>query len=319
MARYRLRFLLQEFDLPYGVTLIGRSVECHLTIEDALVSRHHARLIVSDEGVQIEDLGSRNGVRVNGTPVKRSTELKSGDRVRLGVQELLFTRVDDNGRVHARTTGQLRLCAKCRQPYPREMVACPNCEATEQTDEETITGSGSENAHAWTVQLFVEAIGRALRLGRVADAGSLLRRAALQIDELVAGGGSVDEEALAALAIEATRTALATEEPTWAVWALEAYGRSRTIPPRVVVERMRDVAAKYARPVQAAVAELLLRLSPFVATSKRDVEALTLLQALQGGHDEEHACQAGDGREGRSTGPGTSIARAGTGSHRPVS
>jgi hypothetical protein len=278
-----LRFVLQEFDLPHGVTVIGRSLECHLTIEDALVSRRHARLTVSDAGVQIEDLGSRNGVKVNGTPIKRATELRSGDRVRLGVQELVFSRVDEGGRVHARTTGQLRLCAKCRQPYPREMVSCPNCEATEQTDEETVTGSGSDGAHIWTVQLFVEAVDRALRLGRVADAGNLLRRAALQVDELVAGGGKVDSEALASLAIEATRIALASDEPTWAIWALEAYGRCMAIPPRKVIEPMREVAARHARPVQAAIAELLLRLGPFVSSaSKTDGEALALLQALHG-------------------------------------
>ena len=297
--------MLQEFDLPHGVTVIGRSLECHLTIEDALVSRRHARLIVSDEGVQVEDLGSRNGVKVNGTAIKRSTQLRSGDRVRLGVQELVFTRVDDDGRGHARTTGQLRLCAKCRQPYPREMVACPTCEATEQTDEETVTGSGSETSHAWTAQLFVEAIGRALRLGRVADAGNLLRRAASQVDELIAGGEKVDGQALAPLATEAARIALASEDPAWAVWALEAHGRSRAIPQRTVIERMRDVAARYARPMHAAVAELLLRLGPSASSSKADVEALALLQKLHDGlreglHGELHTSQVGDGSAGDS-------------------
>jgi pSer/pThr/pTyr-binding forkhead associated (FHA) protein len=66
LARYRLRFVLQEFDLPRGATIIGRSLECHLTIDDPLVSRQHARITVGDDGAQIEDVGSRNGVRVNG-------------------------------------------------------------------------------------------------------------------------------------------------------------------------------------------------------------------------------------------------------------
>jgi hypothetical protein len=35
--------VLQEFDLPPGITVIGRSLDCHLTIEDALVSRRHAQ------------------------------------------------------------------------------------------------------------------------------------------------------------------------------------------------------------------------------------------------------------------------------------
>ena len=58
MARYRLRFLLQEFDLPRGATILGRSSDCHVTIEDPLVSRQHARIMVRGEEATLEDLGS---------------------------------------------------------------------------------------------------------------------------------------------------------------------------------------------------------------------------------------------------------------------
>src|SRR5271163_628506 len=157
VARYRLRFLLQEFDLPRGITVIGRSLDCNLTIEDPLVSRQHASIVVDDNGGSVEDMGSRNGVRINGLQVRGATPLRDGDRVRIGTQDFVFCRVDPLGKAHSKTTGVLRLCAKCRLPYPREMVACPNCEATEQTDEETLSGSfGSENQTAWSVQLLVE-------------------------------------------------------------------------------------------------------------------------------------------------------------------
>src|SRR5687767_6926407 len=49
VARYRLRFLLQEFDLPRGATILGRSSDCHVTIEDPLVSRHHARIVLEGD------------------------------------------------------------------------------------------------------------------------------------------------------------------------------------------------------------------------------------------------------------------------------
>ena len=66
MARYRLRFLLQEFDLPRGATILGRSSDCHVTIEDPLVSRHHARIVLEGDRAVVYDLNSRNGVKVNG-------------------------------------------------------------------------------------------------------------------------------------------------------------------------------------------------------------------------------------------------------------
>ncbi len=38
-TRFRLRFMLQEFELAPGDTLIGRSEECHITLFDPLISR----------------------------------------------------------------------------------------------------------------------------------------------------------------------------------------------------------------------------------------------------------------------------------------
>ena len=242
MARFRLRFLLQEFDLPRGITVIGRSLDCNLTIEDPLVSRQHARIVVDDDGGTVEDMSSRNGVRVNGASIRGTTALRDGDRVRIGTQDFVFCRVDPAGKAHSKTTGVLRLCAKCRLPYPREMVACPNCEATEQTDEETLSGSfGSENQTAWSVQLLVEALDRALTLGRVTDAERIVRRATAQVEELVAAGGVIEAKALAGLATQAAATTLATNDPTWVLWAhghLSAYQsrparwRSSTASPR---------------------------------------------------------------------------------------
>ena len=86
MARYRLRFLLQEIDLPRGATLLGRSPECHVTLEDPLVSREHARIAIYEQSATCEDLGSRNGVKINGLAMKGPTRLKDGDRVRIGTR-----------------------------------------------------------------------------------------------------------------------------------------------------------------------------------------------------------------------------------------
>jgi predicted component of type VI protein secretion system len=137
VARYRLRFVLQEFDLPVGVTVIGRSHECHLTIEDPLVSRHHARIVIDDQGAYVEDLGSRNGVQVDGVVIRGPTPLRDGTRVRVGAQDFLFCAVGEEGRTHSNITGKLRLCGSCQWPYPREAPTCPNCEASGVTDENT--------------------------------------------------------------------------------------------------------------------------------------------------------------------------------------
>jgi len=286
LARYRLRFVLQEFDLPRGATIVGRSLECHLTIDDPLVSRIHARITVGDDGACIEDMGSRNGVRVNGSPIRGLTALRSGDRARIGTQELIFTCVEDAVPAFARITGKLRLCVNCRFPYPREMVACPGCGATEQTDDDTPTGSGSDG-QSWSVQLLVEALERALRLGRSSDAEGLLRRAAAQVDELIAAGAKVDGDTVVALSVQATKTALACNDPAWAVWALDILGRSRRVPPALAVERFADVAAHHPRAMRVAVSELLVRLGPAAASAPpEDIKALAMLRELRESDEE---------------------------------
>jgi hypothetical protein len=260
LVRYRLRFVLQELDLPQGGTIIGRSLDCHLTLEDPLVSRRHARIFVDETGARIEDMGSRNGVRVNGAVIREPVALRNGDRVRIGTQDFVFCCVDARTRGHSRTTGQLRLCASCRLPYPRELLACPNCEATEQTDDDTLTGSGRSAAHTWNVQLMVESLERALRLGRLEDADRIIQRAVAQVEELLAGGGSLDDAALAALAMQAVATTLALGDPTWTHWMVIVYGRTRRIPPLDVVERLAAVAGKHPALMLEAVDDLLRRI-----------------------------------------------------------
>jgi hypothetical protein len=260
LVRYRLRFVLQELDLPVGGTIIGRSLDCHLTLEDPLVSRRHARIVVDETGARIEDMGSRNGVRVNGAVIREPVSLRNGDRVRIGTQDFVFTCVDPAGRAHSRTTGQLRLCANCRLPYPRELLACPNCEATEQTDDDTLTGSGRTAAHAWNVQLMVESLERALKLSRIEDAERIVQRAIAQIEEVVAGGGALDPTALAGLCAQAAATTLASGDPAWAHWVIDVYGRTQQVPPSEVIERLNEVATLHPTLVLSAIDEMLRRI-----------------------------------------------------------
>jgi hypothetical protein len=285
LVRYRLRFVLQELDLPQGGTIIGRSLDCHLTLEDPLVSRRHARIVVDEAGARIEDMGSRNGVRVNGAVIREPVALRNGDRVRIGTQDFVFCCVDGGGRAHSRTTGQLRLCASCRLPYPRELLACPNCEATEQTDDDTLTGSGRSAAHAWNVQLMVESLERALRLSRLEDAERIVQRAIAQIEEIVATSGPLDDSTLAALSGQAAATSLASGDPAWAHWVLDIHGRMRRVPPVEIVERVGEVAVKHHVLFGEAIDLFVARLQPPGAASE---------VAVADGQAEE----AGDGSAG---------------------
>ena len=75
---------------PTGA-LVGRSRECDVVLEDSNVSRNHARIAFTGEGAwTIEDLGSTNGVLVNGARIKGVHEIAAGDRVELGTVAARF-------------------------------------------------------------------------------------------------------------------------------------------------------------------------------------------------------------------------------------
>jgi adenylate cyclase len=77
-----------SYDLPEGVTSLGRADENDIVLGGDLVSRRHARLYVEGDVLRIEDLGSRNGSRVNGAPLQGSKHLSPGDTVALGENTL---------------------------------------------------------------------------------------------------------------------------------------------------------------------------------------------------------------------------------------
>jgi len=69
---------------------LGRSKDCDCVLDDPNISRKHAELRRSSSGDwQIADLGSTNGVKVNGRRVG-TTRLKSGDQVTLGTTTFRF-------------------------------------------------------------------------------------------------------------------------------------------------------------------------------------------------------------------------------------
>lgn len=73
----------QEFQLKAQVTTIGRSPRNDICIAEASVSRQHAEIFLSARGYAIRDLGSNNGVFVNGQKVVEQL-LASGDVIELG-------------------------------------------------------------------------------------------------------------------------------------------------------------------------------------------------------------------------------------------
>jgi hypothetical protein len=81
---FALRFGPQTIPIVGSLTL-GRTPSCSIVLpDDTKVSRQHARVWVEDDGVMVEDLGSKNGVLVNGERIAGRARLRAGDVLGLG-------------------------------------------------------------------------------------------------------------------------------------------------------------------------------------------------------------------------------------------
>ena len=73
----------QRHPLHEGEISVGRAPECSIVLSDPTVSRKHARLVVTDGRVWVEDLGSKNGTFVDDRQIRRS-QVEKNTRIDFG-------------------------------------------------------------------------------------------------------------------------------------------------------------------------------------------------------------------------------------------
>jgi hypothetical protein len=80
----------QRIDLTEDIVKIGRHQSCTIVFADSNVSRMHAQLQRSSTGWLVVDLGSTNGVKVNGTKISKEKLLTDGDELAFGTSTARF-------------------------------------------------------------------------------------------------------------------------------------------------------------------------------------------------------------------------------------
>ncbi|HUG33127.1 MAG TPA: FHA domain-containing protein [Anaerolineales bacterium] len=107
--------------------VVGRESTCDVVVSDRQISRFHARLTPSAEGVMIEDLGSKNGTFHNGMQLTAPVVLQDGDQVAVGIaQQFLYLTSDatmpllDGGK-----PGRLLMDQKSRRVWVRQQQLVP--------------------------------------------------------------------------------------------------------------------------------------------------------------------------------------------------
>jgi DNA-binding winged helix-turn-helix (wHTH) protein len=108
VAPYRIVVGEREITLVEGEHVLGRSDDAAILVDDAGVSRHHARITIGAQRATLEDLGSKNGTVLNGAAIEGPIELIDGAVIVLGATVLKFRKVEALGSTETLTAGPSR-------------------------------------------------------------------------------------------------------------------------------------------------------------------------------------------------------------------
>jgi DNA-binding winged helix-turn-helix (wHTH) protein len=92
VALHWLIFHDRRVGLHEGENVIGRDPEAHVWLDQAGVSRRHARITIAGNEVQLEDLASKNGTTIGGKKMAGPVPLEDGDRIGLGASTAVYRR-----------------------------------------------------------------------------------------------------------------------------------------------------------------------------------------------------------------------------------
>ncbi len=261
---YRLRYQAHDIELPLGEFLIGRSAECQLALDDPLVSRKHAAIRVRKEGVTVEDLGSRNGVLLNGLKIDGPQPVTDEDRVVIGGQELRVYFVDEKAeadvreqyRRHTQTLGmgvselEVALAAAAMSdpvvppPQPSQPSQSPPPPQAQTpppppNPEVTSVARGMQS-----FQLLGGVADKAFALGRAEEAERILQTLLLEIIGRAREGKPVEQNVAEQAARYAARLAGATTKASWIEYVFELYAALRRPAPAAIVDELYTMVRK---------------------------------------------------------------------------
>jgi pSer/pThr/pTyr-binding forkhead associated (FHA) protein len=212
-----------DVELPPGVTVVGRSDRCQIVLEDPLISRRHACFVVDAQGVTLKDLGSMNGVLVNGVKVEGTRVLAPGDRITIG-------------------SGEAELClspARVRHAdraptQPRVSINSGGVDLENQN-----VHSDSEPTRKGNIlQMLGSVADKAFVLGRGEEAERIVKRPMESLLERALRGGAVDLAEAETAALLGVRLARTTARGAWIDYVFKLYAALNKPPPSTVIDEL---------------------------------------------------------------------------------
>lgn len=223
---YALREGQLEHKLTKSPLLLGRGSGADIVLAGPLVSRRHAELSDTAHGLVVTDLGSRNGVFVNGHRISSPVVLEVGDSLAIGDNTFVLVMLQDPAARRSATVSDVRAI--------RESDRIPV--GTYQSDEVSVA-----TRRADALQLLGSVVDKALALGRGDEAEHLIgNHLVAALSDATTGRGVAPEVARAA-AQYAVKLAAATNKAGWLDFAFRLYSALGSTMPLPIVDEMYTV------------------------------------------------------------------------------
>lgn len=232
-TRVWLRFQDQrDFELASGVTIVGRGDGCQLILDDPLISRRHACFVVADREVTLKDLGSTNGVLVNGARVDEVQVVVPGDQITLGHHHaelcwVPFSAVDRAPRRPGPNSARPAADTMVDKRPPGSQAPASRADAETEATHETRV-----------LELLSGVAEKAFELGRGLDAERILSRPLQTLLERVEQTGRLDDREAMDAGLLAARLARATGQARWINYVLRLFMALRRLPSTAIIDEL---------------------------------------------------------------------------------
>jgi hypothetical protein len=243
----RLSIGRAEITLGRGRHVFGRASDCAVCLDDMQASRRHASMDVTAEGAVIRDLGSRNGVLVNGMEIEGPQPLYPGDLIVLGAAAIVVRRFERGGGVPAAAARHLPSPAEIGRVVVARRI--PSDPALAEAVRMATTLSHSLTPLGRTVDAFrliADAASAALAAQLVERALHILEAPLTEVLATLRAGIPVDREITETAVKQATALYEATADRRWVEYVTDVHDKlGEPIPPSIarrlasVPERLR--------------------------------------------------------------------------------
>ncbi len=260
----RIRYRAADVFLTEGQYLMGRSASCQIVLDHPRVSRKHARLTVEAEKVVLEDLGSVNGVYVNGERIVIPQLLKDGDSIVVGGEQL---------ELHIEGAPPVAPDRQTQHGLDSIPPAPPS------TRWDAVTGGvGTQKADVF--ELVGKIADRSLAEGRPDEAENLLRSHLAKVLEQAKRTGEVADSTRQSSIHYALELALAVKSPRWITYTIDLLAHCRVLLPEALA---RDIQSAMTRVpgVQADRLDAYLHALSLLENSLEKSQAIARVEGLK--------------------------------------